>query len=452
MTSSLLLVAGLACAQIGPPVESAQSSADQNGRRPAENVPPPRHASSRIVSVTVYQGQALVTREVSVPEVDGTVELVVTPLPPRTVDSSLHTEGTDGVRVLATRFRSRVVKDDTRQEVRAEEERIKKLDADAQSLQKEITVLEQDHQYLQKLEVNTGSDLNGLTEKGRIDSEGILSPGRFIMDSRAAKSKAETELRQQSRAIGEATEFARRQFGEISSGSSRIERDAVIIVQKARREPGTVRLGYLVDSANWWPQYRLRSTGDNAPVRLEYLAAVVQQTGEAWPGVNVTLSTARPSLDAAPPELLPLKMAVSGALDSGPIEAKDDRSRKIAVELGKLIDMHFANETPLEDVLKYIRSCTTSLEFPEGIPIYVDPVGLQEAEKTSSSPVVLDLSRVPLRTSLKLLLEQLGLSYQIKDGLLKIVSASSANESPEVVVAEGEVHRRRDGRHGGHAG
>jgi Domain of unknown function (DUF4139) len=34
------------------------------------------------------------------------------------------------------------------------------------------------------------------------------------------------------------------------------------------------------------------------PVRLEYLAAVVQQTGESWPGVRVTLSTARPSLPA----------------------------------------------------------------------------------------------------------------------------------------------------------
>ena len=87
----------------------------------------------------------------------------------------------------------------------------------------------------------------------------------------------------------------------------------MIVVHKARPQAGTVRLGYLVGSANWWPQYRLRGgAADDAPVRLEYLAAVVQQTGEPWPAVRVTLSTARPSLDAAPPELLPLKMAVAG--------------------------------------------------------------------------------------------------------------------------------------------
>ena len=101
----------------------------------------------------------------------------------------------------------------------------------------------------------------------------------------------------------------------------------MIVVHKARPQAGTVRLGYLVSSASWWPQYRLRGGAADAPVRLEYFAAVMQQTGEAWPGVRVTLSTARPSLDAAPPELLPLKMAVAGAADSGPIDAHDDKSQ-----------------------------------------------------------------------------------------------------------------------------
>ena len=47
-------------------------------------MPPPRPVTSRITDVTVYQGQALVTREVSVPEGDGTFELVVTPMPAQT--------------------------------------------------------------------------------------------------------------------------------------------------------------------------------------------------------------------------------------------------------------------------------------------------------------------------------------------------------------------------------
>ena len=238
MTASLWLVAGLACAQFGPLAEPAAANPAQDARRQAENVPPPRPAASKIVAVTVYQGQALVTREVSVPEGEGTVELVVTPLPAQTVDSSLYTEGTDGLRVLSTRFRTRAVKDDTRQEVRAKEELIKKLQADAQRLQKEIAVQEQDLQYLQKLEGFTGTALTGLTEKGRLDSEAILTLSKFVMENRGAKTKTETDLRQQLQANAEAAEFARRQLAELSAGSSRIERDAVIVVHKARPRGG----------------------------------------------------------------------------------------------------------------------------------------------------------------------------------------------------------------------
>ncbi len=125
--------------------------------------------------MTVYQGQALVTREVSVPEGKGTVKLVVPPLPPQTVDNSLYTEVADGLRVVSTRFRTRAVKDDTRQEVRAKEELLKKFSTDAQKLQKEVAVHEQDLQYLQKLEGFTGASLMGLTKEGRLDSEAILS-------------------------------------------------------------------------------------------------------------------------------------------------------------------------------------------------------------------------------------------------------------------------------------
>src|SRR6185369_9542589 len=60
----------------------------------------PKGANSRIVAVTVYQPNALVTREVDVPEGAGLVELVVTPLPESVSEGTLYSEGTDNIRVL----------------------------------------------------------------------------------------------------------------------------------------------------------------------------------------------------------------------------------------------------------------------------------------------------------------------------------------------------------------
>jgi hypothetical protein len=271
--------------------------------------------------VTVYQGNALVTREVDVSAGKGLIEIIVTPLPPQTVDSSLYAEGTDGVRVLSTRYRTRAVKADTRQEVRDKEVQIHTLKQEAERLQKEVQVTEQNLQLLTKLENFTGATLQHLAEKGLLNSEATLTLARYVMDSRTEKSTAQVLLQQKLQANAEATQFATRELGELTSGSSRTERDAVIVIDKA--EPaGRVRLNYLVTAATWRPQYRFRAGAAKDPVQLEYLAAIEQQTGEDWTGVDTTLSTAQPQLNATPPELLALDISVvgRGAIAAGPAQ------------------------------------------------------------------------------------------------------------------------------------
>jgi hypothetical protein len=94
---------------------------------------------------------------------------------------------------------------------------------------------------------------------------------------------------------------------------------------------------------------------------------------------------------------------------------------RILEVLGRPIPMRFPAETPLDDVLKYIKQATTTPEYP-GLPIYVDPIGLQEAERSLSSTVQIDLDGVPLRETLRLCLEQLGLRYEVREGRLRITS------------------------------
>lgn len=108
----------------------------------------------------------------------------------------------------------------------------------------------------------------------------------------------------------------------------------------------------------------------------------------------------------------------------------DARNRIIHRKLEEPISMSFANETPLEDVLKYIRSATQGAN-DSGIPIYVDPAGLQEAGRTITSPIQLDLEHVPLRTTLRLMLEQLGLTYFVRDGLLTITARTAGADRVE---------------------
>jgi hypothetical protein len=85
--------------------------------------------------------------------------------------------------------------------------------------------------------------------------------------------------------------------------------------------------------------------------------------------------------------------------------------------------MSFADETPLEDVLKYIQQATLRPD-EKPVAIYVDPVGLQEAEKSMTSTVTIEMEGVPLRSTLRECLKQLGLAYYVSDGFIKISSES----------------------------
>jgi hypothetical protein len=109
------------------------------------------------------------------------------------------------------------------------------------------------------------------------------------------------------------------------------------------------------------------------------------------------------------------------------------------IKLQQKVPMNFPKDTPLEDVLKYVRSATVGREKGDGpIPIYVDPIGLQEAEKTMKSPVALEIEGVPLATSLRLALRPLNLMFFVqKDGLLIITCTESKDlplDAPALVL------------------
>jgi hypothetical protein len=129
-------------------------------------------------------------------------------------------------------------------------------------------------------------------------------------------------------------------------------------------------------------------------------------------------------------------MDVPGGGYMGPIDARDDRSQRIVTELAKPLSMSFQEDTPLQDILKYLKHATKGAAFPDGLPLYVDPMGLSEADKSMTSTVRnVDVEGVPLRTTLRLLLDQLDMTYVIHDGLLRITSKESADqESREETV------------------
>ena len=276
-------------------------------------------APNKIVADMVYQNTALVTREVTAPEGAGVTEVIVTGLPNSTINTSLYAEGSDGIRILSARYRTRAISEDNREEVRKLEAKIKDSQKKLQLLTADSAALSQNTAFVTKLENFTAATLQTLTEKGHLDSEKTIALATFIRDTRTKGIREEVALKQQMEGIQEEMAFTQRVLQEKSGGVSRTERDAVIVIDKTNPGAGTIRLNYLVSQASWRPQYKLRAgTKEKDAVTIEYLASVTQQTGEDWNGVNLVLSTAQPLLNASPPDLRTLEIAIGGPPGSGP--------------------------------------------------------------------------------------------------------------------------------------
>jgi uncharacterized protein (TIGR02231 family) len=287
--------------------EAAQDGKDAKGAKPAAelNITP-----SRVAAVTVYPLTALVTREVDVPAGQGMAELVVSPLPPTIIASSLYSEGIDGVRVLTTRFRSRAIVRDTREDVRKVQEEIAQLNLTRDKIESDVRAVQENLKMLGKMEGFMGVTTIQATEKGALNAEAAIAIAKYVKDTRLETTKDLVALQQQVKANQDKIESAQRRMNEILSGVPRTERDAIIVVERANGAAGKVRLNYLVESASWRPQYKLRSTKEaKDPVQVEYLAALMQRSGEDWTNVKLVLSTAQPMLNAAPPDLQSLKVA-----------------------------------------------------------------------------------------------------------------------------------------------
>ncbi len=259
----------------------------------------PKIASSRIDKVTVYPNSALVTREVEVPDGAGLVELTITPMPDRIVLGTMYSEAGDGLRVLTTRFTTRVVLEDTSEARRTLESDLEKVQVVASKIDSDLSSLQKNMDLLTKLET--------VTQTGRHTGDEVIAMSKYVMEERTKMAKEIVAIQELKRLNSIQLNFIARKMGELGRGSGKMERDAIIVVDREAGKGGKIRLNYLVSAVTWRPEYKVRAGKVGEDVQVDYQANLMQHSGEDWNQVKMTLSTAQPMLNASPPELCMLQ-------------------------------------------------------------------------------------------------------------------------------------------------
>lgn len=264
-----------------------------------------KEIQTNISHVTLYPHQAQIKRQGSIRLDQGTHQLSIPNLPPKTQPESLRASIQGAALLHGIHLQKQFFS-------RAPSEAVKALEGEIETLKDNIRTLDDKHQALE-------SEAGQLENLGKYNhtfaralAEGKLSLEKQLELFRGLRLRLEEirseqrELAIQKRELNRKLEQLERELEQIRAARPRQRYTVHLDLEVRQAGEITVSLHYLVDGASWKPAYELRLSDQQSPnAELTYLALVRQQTGEDWQDVQLTLSTARPSWHGFKPELDP---------------------------------------------------------------------------------------------------------------------------------------------------
>jgi uncharacterized protein (TIGR02231 family) len=259
---------------------------------------------SAIDAVTVYPDGATVTRVITVDVPSGDTTLIAKDFPPGLDPASLRVEGEGAAAITIGSIDARPPRAERPVIAPEIEKRIETLRDERAVLDDKIAAETARKTFAQRFATNVPF---GLGEKGE---------ARPLSEWRAAFSAVGEEITAADNAMRDARLRQREIDRELARLDSQIrtnpprKMEVRVDLAAAANARATFRVSYTVRGARWQPLYdaRLDSGSRDRKPALELVrrAEIIQQTGEDWGDVALSVSTVRTARGGSAPELSPL--------------------------------------------------------------------------------------------------------------------------------------------------
>ncbi len=261
-----------------------------------------------ITAVTVYPDRARVTRCGSVDLETGVHSLEIPELSLRLNPDSLRAtaRGTAHTRLLSVQAKRTFFAETPTEKVRQLEKEIESLQDELKRFEARSKLIEQNRAALDSL-IGQSETYAMALAAGEMSVEAQLA----LFDGlRSQAEKLDAELQsivEERREKEKRLQKLQKELEQQRSARPRERYAATVMVEVLKAGELTVELSYVVSGAGWKPLYdmRLVENEDEQAIEVGYLAQVTQNSAEAWEGVRLSLSTARPALAGMLPELDP---------------------------------------------------------------------------------------------------------------------------------------------------
>ena len=273
----------------------------------------PAVLTGKLSEVTVYQGSALVSREVEIPAgPEAPMEVVVSGLPSATDPNSVYADQAQGVEIRSVAFRTKTP-DEAAQalsEVAKLEQSIKELRRNSAVAGNEISLRRIRQEFLKRLGSNfVAPAAQQEMTHGVLQADELRKLTQLHVEEYEKASQEIMKLDLEIEENAEQLKLLESRRKTLAAGPP-VSYEAVVYLQKTAAGPASLKLNYLVNDCGWNPSYNFRGDTTKGEVAMEFNAIVHQVSGEDWSDVKLALSTASPSVGAYNPQLSPLFVRV----------------------------------------------------------------------------------------------------------------------------------------------
>lgn len=256
-----------------------------------------QNVASKVSAAKVFLSGAQITRTASASVPAGSTTLIFTGLGQHLDPQSVQVNGKGGFSILSVNHRINYLSESPKKkEIEDLEKQIKKLEHDW-AFEKSMQDVWMSEQQLLEKNSSIGGQQNGLT------AAQLMAMNDYVRERMKAIKIGWQAQQDKLTEIGKEADKLRAQLAQYQAEQPRPTSEIVVEIDAPVEAAATFALIYFTGQAGWTPAYDLRAKSTSAPIELLMKAQVLNNSGEDWNKVDLSLSSGNPTLGGNMPQL-----------------------------------------------------------------------------------------------------------------------------------------------------
>jgi uncharacterized protein (TIGR02231 family) len=249
--------------------------------------------TSSIQKIVAYPDRAMITRTANVKVKEGENIVKLSGITSALTDESVEVTA-KGARITDVKVEKTFLTKVNQEKTKVLEEKLEAINGRIKAHSDGVAVIQNTVEFLKRV--------NPFPQNQKIPSTEIEGYVRFVEKSMGGSLKEIANMEDKIRKLTEEKKMIEQELSHLRSLKEE-SKNIVVYLLSNRDSSLDLSCSYVVTGASWQPQYEVRADSRASRVELSAFAVLKQSTDEDWKSVNLEISTAKPSVHGAPPEL-----------------------------------------------------------------------------------------------------------------------------------------------------